>query len=148
MGITFAICRTAKIKSLSALKAHAGHAARTRKTLNATTALSPCNEVLVGSGDPVQDALARLSTLPEPPRKNGVLAIEVLLTASPKYFRPDFPEMSGAYEMNRLGEFNTAAVTWARDFFGKDNVTSCICHVDETTPQPSRPNTREFDLYA
>lgn len=67
MGIAFAICRTAKIKSLSALKAHAGHAARTRETLNATTALTPCNDVLVGSDDPAHDALARLSILPNRP---------------------------------------------------------------------------------
>lgn len=65
MGIAFAICRTAKIKSLSALKAHAGHTARTRETLNTTTALSPCNDVLVGSGDPAQYALARLSIFPK-----------------------------------------------------------------------------------
>ena len=65
MGIAFAICRTAKIKSLSALEAHSGHAARTRETLNATPALIPSNQVLVGTGNPAQDALARLSVLPK-----------------------------------------------------------------------------------
>ena len=122
MGIAFAICRTAKIKSLSALKAHAGHAARTC----ARSALTPCNQVLVGSGDPAQDSLPRLSILPKPPRKNAVLAIEVLLTASPEYIRPDFPEMAGVYEINRLDEFNATAIAWAQNYFGKDNVISCI----------------------
>ena len=65
MGIAFAICRTAKIRSLSALEAHSGHAARTRETLNATPALIPSNQVLVGTGNPAQDALARLSVLPK-----------------------------------------------------------------------------------
>ena len=137
MGIAFAICRAVKIKSLSALKSHAGHAARTHETLNANTTLTPLNQVLVGSGDPAADAEARMAALETPPRKNAVLAIDVLLTASPEYFRPDFPEMSGAYELSRLDQFNERALTWAQEYFGKENVVSVFCHLDESTPHLS-----------
>ena len=46
MGTLYAICRVKKIKSLTALKAHAGHVARTRETPNAAKALTPLNRVV------------------------------------------------------------------------------------------------------
>jgi len=133
MGQPYAICRTAKIKTLSGLKAHAGHAARTRETLNADSFLSQFNPVLIGSGDPVADAESRLAILPKPPRKNGVLAIDVLLTASPEYFRPGEVDKAGLFDADRLEAFNEKAVEWVKAYFGKENVVSAICHIDENT---------------
>ena len=40
-------------------------------------------------------------------RKNGVLCVEMLLTASPEYFRPDNPSRAGYYEPERLADFST-----------------------------------------
>jgi hypothetical protein len=45
-------------------------------------------------------------------RKNGVLAIEFLASASPYFFRPDDPEKYGEYDIKRVKIFNTRLKEW------------------------------------
>jgi hypothetical protein len=128
----FAICRAEKVKDPSALSAMSGHQARTRVTPNADP--ERANLVLTGTGDPARDALQRIEDAEVRRRKNGVLAIELVLTASPAFFRPDAPERAGTWDEERLQAWAPKALRWAGEWFGRTNVSSAILHLDEATP--------------
>lgn len=66
--------------------------------------------------------------LPEKVRKNGVRAVEFMMTVSPEVMqRKDF---------NATNYLN-ACSNWAREKFGKENVFFIAYHRDETTPHVS-----------
>ena len=66
--------------------------------------------------------------LPEKVRKNGVRAVEFMMTVSPEAMqKPGF---------NAIKYLN-ACQQWARDKFGKENVFFIAQHFDETTPHVS-----------
>ena len=116
-----AILRTAKLKSLGNVAGSASHVMRWRDTPNADPSVA--NWVLVGSGDIKADIEARL---PEKRRKNAVLAVEHVLTASPEFFRDKTPDEVMAWAR--------ASVASMEEFWGKDNVVSAVLHLDEATP--------------
>jgi hypothetical protein len=66
-------------------------------------------------------------------RKNAVYAFEVVLTASPSYFRED-PDAFGTYDFNAYEDFESKAVSWLNDTFGESNIISSVGHLDEATP--------------
>lgn len=66
-------------------------------------------------------------------RKNAVYAFEVLLTASPTYFRED-PDAWGTYDFNAYENFEAKAVSFLTDQFGEGNIISAVGHLDEATP--------------
>jgi hypothetical protein len=66
-------------------------------------------------------------------RKNAVLAVEFLLTASPEYFRPDDPRLAGYYEQQRLESFQHTACEWLQTRYG-NRIVRAELHLDESTP--------------
>ena len=94
----FAIYRHEKIKTAQALTASANHMTRAADTPNADPTRAALNRVLIGSADPAADAAA---LIPAPDavdeggkkrrRSNSVLAIEILLTASPEWWAEATP---------------------------------------------------------
>lgn len=127
----YAIMRHEKIKSWAALSAMAGHHTRTRPTPNADPATP--NRWLVGEAcDTCQAVRSRIGT--RKVRSNAVLAIEVVLTATPDFFRPGFPDSAGLYDSDRLAAFERQAMDWLRRTFGAENLVSAIVHLDESTP--------------
>lgn len=138
----FAIARVAKVKSLGSLSGLSRHHMRTAPTPNADPNAPETIRVLVGSANPYQDVKARL---PEKVRKNGVLAMEHLLTASPEYFRPGNPAAAGTYDKARMEEWADKAVKFLKERYG-DNLASAVLHLDEATPHiqalvvPKRPD--------
>ncbi len=66
-------------------------------------------------------------------RKNAVLAVEFLLTASPEYFRPDDPARAGYYEEQRLEDFQQSACQWLVNRYG-ERIVRAELHLDESTP--------------
>ncbi|MEY2831873.1 MAG: hypothetical protein RLZZ574_1131, partial [Cyanobacteriota bacterium] len=66
-------------------------------------------------------------------RKNAVLCVEMLLTASPEYFRPDNPSQAGYYEPERLADFQQAVHNWLDKEYG-DRLVRAELHLDESTP--------------
>jgi Plasmid recombination enzyme len=66
-------------------------------------------------------------------RSDAVLAVEILLSASPEYFRPDAPQKGGIYEQQRLDDFVDAAVKWLKKSWG-DRIVQAELHLDEITP--------------
>jgi len=128
----YVILRASKLKTLGGLAAASRHQTRDRPTQNA----DPAGAVLValGSGNPEQDVRKRLADLPKPPRKNAVLAIEVLLTASPSWWRPHDPAAAGVYDERRIGPWTQVAIDWLQEEFGTANIVSVQVHCDEATP--------------
>lgn len=62
-----------------------------------------------------------------------VVCVEVMLSASPEYFRPKCPENSGYWEPDRLRAWEEKLKAFVRAEFGK-NLVSLVLHLDEATP--------------
>ena len=124
----YAIIRAQKHKSISAVARSARHTFREQPTLNADCASTPKNR-FVGSRS-TADLLRGLSSkLPTARRKDAVLCIEYLITASPEAFS----KHGGRLDDLGSGYF-ADALTWLRARHGADNVLSAAVHLDETTP--------------
>lgn len=132
--MSYAIFRAEKIKSWGLLARSAGHMNRSRPTPNADPSRS--NLVLIGSGDPDADVRQHISEAGialDGLRKNGVLAVRILATASPEFFRPDRVHRAGEWDADRLDAWQPAAMEFLQAEFG-DNLVSAIVHLDESTP--------------
>lgn len=132
----FAILRHQKIKSGRHLVATGLHNGRGVFTANADSEAEPVR-VLVGSNAPHRDVWADLKECGiGRVRKNGVVAVEVLLTAS-----PDWWESKGwkagvkpTGELKQLvDDWIDANVEYLKERFG-DRLRSVIAHLDEKTP--------------
>ncbi|WP_373685383.1 MobV family relaxase [Acinetobacter sp. YH12058] len=122
--MAFAILRTAKLKSFGEIGGSLSHNYRTRFTANADQSRSHQNEHDVSeSADAMQMIKNRL---PEKLRKNGVLCIEHLITASPDWI--------GWNNKNAEAEFFEQSKKWLIDRYGSENVITTSIHRDETTP--------------
>jgi len=129
----FAILRYAKLKSTGAVRGSSAHMRRTIRTPNADPSRTAGNRVLVGSEDPTLDAL---SLIPEKGdrgadgqllrRANSVLAIEVLMTTSPEWFRDASPD--------QIDVWIQQSRHWLEAEWGAENVAHLEVHFDETTP--------------
>lgn len=127
----FAIARIEKIKSLKQASVACSHNMRTeaRFSKEVDSSRSHLNRVLVGSKEPYKDIV---DMLPEKRRKNAVLAVEVLLTASPEYFR-DEGQGHGEWNDEKLEAWVKPAQEFAKQHFGK-NLVNMALHLDEATP--------------
>ena len=84
--MAYAIIRAKKLKTMGAVSRSAQHTFRMQPTPNADPALTGRNRTVGAQGsDQVLAALVR--TLPTKRRKDAVLAIEYLVTASPEAFK-------------------------------------------------------------
>lgn len=128
--MSFAILRFEKIKSLSDLKGMSGHWDRSRPTPNADPQAKPGAVQFLHGGDPIAEVEKRL---PEKRRKDAVLCMEGLLSASPEYFRPDNPNQPGVYDPKRTEAWAKASMAWLKKEFG-DRLASAVLHLDEATP--------------
>jgi hypothetical protein len=101
------------------------HAFREQETPNADASRTPDN-THIGAAD-VDEALAKFNArLPDKVRKNGVLAIEYLVTASPE-------DMKGKTRQQQDDYFRDA-LKWVEAKHGQANVIYAGIHRDETTP--------------
>jgi len=116
------------MKSHAQVVAMSRHHTRSKQTLNASGA-SPSVLHLSSGKDPAE---AVRSMMPEKVRKNAVVAVEMLLTASPEYFRPDAAS-AGVYSKSRLDAFKVSCLKWLRNRFG-EQLASVTLHTDEVTP--------------
>lgn len=121
----FAILRTQKLKSAQAVRRSMTHAFREQETPNADPTKLDDN-THIGAAN-VADALERFNArLPDKVRKNAVLAIEYLVTASPE-------DMQGKSRAEQDAYFEDA-LKWLRVRHGAENVVYAGIHRDETTP--------------
>ena len=121
--MSFAILRTAKLKSFGEIGGSLSHNYRDRPTPNANPQQTPLNEHSLQNAELVMNAIK--DKLPEKRRKDAVLCVEYLITASPDWVG-----------WNRLEEkkYFDDAKKWLEDKHGKDNVIATTIHRDESTP--------------
>lgn len=128
-----AIARIAKLKAGN-IASSEQHTKRVRETPNANPEIQ--NIRFIGQPDTnhqTLETLVRQRIGDQTIRKNAVLCVEMLLTASPEYFRPDEPSRAGYYQPQRLEEFQQAAHQWLDQEYG-DRIVRAELHLDEATP--------------
>lgn len=140
--MSFAIMRCVKLKNLGAVGASLQHCFRERDTLNADKNLTPQNEHFYAHSE--NAALGKLrELLPEKIRKNGVIAIEYVMTASPEWFEQA--------DKTQRHEFFQSSLQWLKDKYGEQNIFTATIHNDEKTPHLSAfvcPKTADGRLCA
>jgi hypothetical protein len=124
--MSFAILRTEKLKTFGEIGGSLAHNYRTRHTPNADPEKAKYNEHSVKSSVLVMNKIKE--RLPEKIRKNGVLCIEYLITASPEssIFHQD--------KKNDEADFFKRSVEFLEKKHGKENVIATTIHRDEKTP--------------
>lgn len=149
----FAIYRVEKITRTTSLAASAEHMARTRPTPNADPRRLDQNLVLIGGDDPEADVLDLLPAVGERDqhgqlrrRSNSVLALEILITASPEFWATLSPEQRTAWRDD--------SVAWLEREYGRENIAHLRWHNDETSPHltgfvvPLHPETGHLNARA
>ena len=121
--MSFAIYRTAKLKSMGEIGGSLSHTYRTRNTPNADESRIHLNEHSLETYNSCFDALK--NAIPEKRRSNAVLCIEHLITASPDW---------NGWGTEKESEFFKKSVEFLNKKYGKENVIACSIHRDETTP--------------
>ena len=125
MLMKYAILRTQKIKDKNSIRRSLKHAFREQDTPNADFAISSTNTHLGASSS--QDAMEKFNArLPDKIRKNGVLAVEYLITASPEVMKEKTRTEQDRYFSDSL--------EWLKERHGAENIVYAGIHRDETTP--------------
>lgn len=104
------------------------HCYRERETPNADADRTPENHCSVSqSADEAMGKLREL--LPEKRRKDAVLAVEYVMTASPEWWNEATPRQQA--------EFFARSEQWLENKYGKDRVVAAVVHRDEAAPHLS-----------
>lgn len=130
---SFAVLRIAKIISLSGLAGASAHNARTAEAgIEHATGHAPKMgggvQLLAGAEDAVAAWHARCAEIGIDPagiRRDGVRAVELVMSASPEWFAAASDEERGAWRDRSLA--------WASQLVGADNVLQATIHDDEDT---------------
>ena len=121
----YAILRTQKLKAAAAVWRSLKHSFREQPTPNADPSRAALN-AHVGASN-AAEAMAKVrARWPEKRRKDAVLAIEYLITASPEAMEGLGPKGRDAYFAD--------ALQWLRERHGAANVVYTGLHRDEKTP--------------
>lgn len=121
----YAIMRCKKLAKMGNVAAILKHAYRERETPNADASRTPENEHWAASS--TDEAMGRLrELLPEKRRKDAVLAVEYVMTASPEWWKSASPEQQAA--------FFEKAHEWLANKYGADRIVTASIHRDETSP--------------
>jgi Plasmid recombination enzyme len=138
--MSFAVLRVAKIKSAGGAGGLSAHLERTMDVPNADKELRHYNQRVIGSGDLWSDIKKKLEDNHiTDVRKNGVYAIEILMTASPEHFnfRKDQDEEGKAIlkgNSKNWNDFSINSMKWLEKEFGRFNIVNFTTHLDEQTP--------------
>lgn len=119
--VVFRVDRT--YKSIESIGGFQGHMQRTFYTPNANPYLKKRNRILIGSKNIKEDAEKYIEGIKL--RKNGNIARDIIMTASPEFFRERTRE-----DIDNWVELN---LKFLKDKFG-DNCIYAVLHQDETTP--------------
>lgn len=128
--MSYAIARIRKLKR-SNLAGSEQHVNRLRETPNANPERR--NVRLVGEKEPTLEELVQQRIGAQSIRKNAVWCVEMLLTASPEYFRASTPGQAGYWDEERLERFQWAVQQWLTETYG-DRIVRAELHLDEATP--------------
>lgn len=138
----YAIMRCKKLGSMGNVAASLKHAFRERDTPNADSGRTPDNEHRAAHS--TAEAMGRLrELLPEKRRKDAVLVVEYVMTASPDWWKQASPRDQAAFFDQAQG--------WLAAKYGADRIITATVHRDETSPHLSAfvvPLTKDGRLSA
>lgn len=123
MSKGFCIVRVEKIKSAGGVAVALGHNTRERETVNADPALKDKNKVL--GSTTVEKGMSKFRGLisqDKKPRKNAVLCLDYLISATNKTLDP-----------KERTAYLTEALEWIKARHGAENVLQVAVHRDENT---------------
>lgn len=136
-GVGKPVLRVGKIKKAGRTNPRSvqNHLERSRPTPNADPGRTAGNRWLVAPKDgdlrsAIEDVHARAGVTP---RKDSVIANDLILSVSPEWFRPSNPEAVGTWDADRLATFETEATAFLRETFG-NRLVGAMLHLDESTP--------------
>lgn len=119
------ILRAEKLSTFGSIAGSAKHTFREISTPNADPARTHLNWT-AGATSAAAVCAAVKARLPEKRRKDAVLAIEYLITASPEFFK------TKPWKTQR--EYFNAAIAWLKERHGGENVVCLNLQLDETSP--------------
>lgn len=126
--MAFAIMRAKKLTSMGSVAASMQHCYRDRDTPNADQTRTADNDHRAATS--TDQAMGRLrELLPEKRRKDAVLAVEYVMTASPEWWTKATSEQQA--------DFFDQAHKWLADKYGADRIITASVHRDETSPHLS-----------
>lgn len=121
----YAIMRCKKLAKMGNVAASLKHAFRERDTPNADASRTPDNEHMAATS--TDAAMGKLrDRLPEKRRKDAVLCVEYVMTASPEWWKSASSEQQA--------EFFDRSRKWLADKYGAENIIVASVHRDETSP--------------
>ncbi|TJN46595.1 plasmid recombination enzyme [Escherichia coli] len=124
----YAIMRCKKLTGMGSVASALQHCYRERETPNADAERTPENYCSVSQS--ADEAMGKLRELvPEKRRKDAVLAVEYVMTASPEWWNEATPRQQA--------EFFARSEQWLENKYGKDRVVAAVVHRDEATPHLS-----------
>jgi hypothetical protein len=122
-----------KAKAMAAIAAASGHQMRSKHTPNADPkGPAPLVLFLAGGGTPYQ-AAQHLLTDAERRNRDTVLCREIVVSASPSYFRPGRDGVAGVYDAERVKAWASVTLAWAKRTW-PDQLAAMTLHLDEQTP--------------
>lgn len=140
--MSFAIMRCKKLKSVACVAASLSHCFRDRETTNADSSKTVLNAHY--RAESASEGMQKLmSLLPQKRRKDAVLAVEYLMTASPDWWKNASSEQQDVFFKN--------SYAWLAKKYGADRIVVASVHRDETSPHLSAfvvPLTRDGRLSA
>jgi Plasmid recombination enzyme len=134
----YAVARIAKLKQAN-LGGSGMHVSRSRDTPNADLSKLKDNQTLIHNDDldlPLSEVVHNKIHSVEQRRKirpDAVYAVEILLTASPEYFRPNDPSKYGDYQVGKLDAWVKTSKDWLQQEYG-NRIVRAELHLDEATP--------------
>jgi hypothetical protein len=128
----YAVLRVArrKAKGMAAIAASSAHTLRERPTPNADPDGAAPLVVYLADGKTPYQAAKHLLDGAERRNRDTVLCREIVLSASPSYFRPGRESMGGVFVPDRVKAWTVAALAWAKRQW-PDQLASFVVHADE-----------------
>jgi hypothetical protein len=131
--VPYAILRTSKLKAWSNIVGSGRHTFREVDTPNADP-----SKVSENVSDKITDSRQLLTQIQQrlenvPVRRNSVLTMEFMITASPEWFLQGENETDQERD-RRVSAYLDRGEQWLREKFGEENVICCHRHYDEKSP--------------
>ena len=123
----YAIMRCKKLTGMGSVASALQHCYRERETPNANAERTPENYCSVSKS--TDQAMGRVGAAAGKRRKDAVLAVEYVMTASPEWWKEATPRQQA--------EFFARSEQWLEKKYGKDRVVAAVVHRDEATPHLS-----------
>lgn len=130
----YAILRHAKIKAplMGAAVAH-NHRTSSVEKVNIDASRTPLNQVLKAEGTVAERLANKLKGLTTKVRKDAVVAVELVLSASPEWFDELTTDRAALHKHPRFRAWANESMAWARREFGR-NIIDVALHMDESSP--------------